>query len=156
LLNNNYLILLYLIVFLYCLSFAYGFKVTILISYSRSLLYFTLFYSVPRLIKNEDIIFIFKVFILFTLLSFSNQLLTATIGFNLADKIAGTHWLERFFLDAEFKRAYDSTLPQFFTFIFGLVLYSMKKSLIKKNYLLFIIVISYLSIFLTGTPGVGY
>ena len=153
LLNNNYLILLYLIVFLYCLSFVYGFTDATLISYSRALLYFTLSYSVPRLIKNEDLIFMFKIFILFTLLTFSNQILTATIGFNLADKIAGKHWFEFFFMDAEFKRAYDSVLPQFFTFIFGLVMYSLRKPLIKKKYLLFIIIISYLSIFMTGTRG---
>ncbi len=153
LLNNNYLILLILIIFLYIISFFYGFTGVTLISYSRGLLYFTLFYSVPRLLRNEDIIFTFKVFSVFTILTFANQILSATIGFNIADKIAGKTWVESFFEESKYIRAYDSVLAQFFTFNFGLVMYSMRKPMIKKNYLFFIIIISYLSIFMTGSRG---
>ena len=153
LLHNNYMILLALIVFLYICSFVYGFSGDNFIFYSRGLLFYTLFYSVPRLIRNEDIMFIFAIFIAVTLLSFSNQILAVITGFDLADTITGTNEIEQLIVDVKYKRILGSVLAQFFTFIFGLVMYSMTKSPIKKRYLLLIIMISYLSIFMTGTRG---
>lgn len=152
-LQKQYLIILGLIILLYILSFVYGFSGKTLITNTRWLLYFSLFYSVPRLIKNDSVIFIFRIFIIFTLLTIINQILTATIGFNIADTIAGTELTDKQFVGVRYVRAYDSVLVQFFTFIFGLVMYRMRKPIIKKNHLLLIIVISYLSIFMTGTRG---
>lgn len=153
LLANHYNRFLVLIILLLIFSFMYGIETSSFISYSRKFLFFTLFYTFPRLIKKEDFIFLFKIFSIFTILTFMNQLLSATIGFNIADRIAGKGWVEHFFEGTEYKRAYDSVLAQFITFIFGLVLYSMKRPFFNKNLLIFIISISYLSIFITGTRG---
>jgi len=152
-LSKYYHLVFALIGFLVILSFLYGIEMSSFIGYARKFLIFTLFYSFPRLIREKDFIFMFKIFSVLTLLTFINQVLTASVGFNLADEIAGKHWVEFFFMDTQYLRAYDSVLSQFFTFIFGLTLYSMKKPPINPKFLLFIIGISFLSIFITGTRG---
>jgi len=150
---NYYYVFVILIIFLIVLSFAYGITTRNVIQYFRKFLVFTLFYTFPRLVKNKDFINMFKIFFIFSILSLIDQILAVTVNFSLADTVTRTHSLETLFIKSEFLRVSASGIGIFFTFIFGLVLYSMKRPFFNKRFLICIIAISYISIFMTGSRG---
>lgn len=151
--KSNYFIILLLIIFNLLMSFIYGIDFQSFISHARLLLYFTLFYSVPRLIRPNEFVFFYKTFIIFTFIVITNQMFSATLGFHIGDFIIGTQWVERLFYNVEYIRAYDSVFAQFIVFVFGFSLYNMEKPPINKNFILLMIILSTLSILMTGTRG---
>ena len=154
LLKKEYTLLLIFVIYLWLLSFIYGFDSINLISDLRKMLYLTLFYSIPRLYDKRNILFTVKIFFIVLLLTIANQITSATISFNIADEIAGKHWIDRLLNpDLEYIRAYEPVFLQFFIFLFGLLFYTMPKPPIKKKYAILFIFLSTISIIMTGTRG---
>ena len=150
--KREFLPLLILLIFILLSSFYYGIEMKSFIGYFRKVIYFTLFYSVPRLIKGEDFIFIFRILIIFTFLIFIHQIIFIITGFNLSDLVTGSNFTE-IFNQKGVIRAYDSMFSQFFVFVFGLAFLTLKVTPFNRRIIFYAVIVSYLSIFLTDTRG---
>ncbi len=154
-LENQYKLILIWIIVLWILSFTlYGIRSDQIIYYGRQMLYFTLFFSVPRLISAQSIVFMFKIFVIFTVLQFFNQLMSLTTGFYLYDFITGKNLSAHVVSSKEFYRASSEMVNhQFFVLVFSLFFYTMKEKLFQDKYLIIFIAFSFLSLYITGTRG---
>jgi hypothetical protein len=157
--NNNKLLIrhysgiLILLFFLVFISFIQEMDLVNFVKQFRSVLYFTLFYSIPKLTTTKDFEFMFRVFALFTIIHLADQVVSLVFGVNASDLIAGTQKVEKFLIDAEYKRIIVTILPQFMVIVFGLASYNSSNPIMRKNMLITFIAIAFFSIFLTGTRG---
>lgn len=153
--KRNLLIFLIYILSLLVYSFLLGISTNNIVLTFRYLLPLSFFYIIPRLLRNpEDYLYFILLILPFSVLDFSGQvyqLLTGKILLSKGLNLSHTEMEQKFSQLGGF-RVLMAPYLNLLCFIFGLFLFYCKK--IKYRFvLLLIVIINYLSIFLTATRG---
>jgi len=134
------------------ISFVFGINFDTIVALSRSIMFYTLFISIPYLIyKEEDVEKFVHLVFPFVFLIFFGQLYEFVNQQNLIVFFDPSRILEIAKWEGEVRAVMDGVMIIFFSYIFALFYLSKRNYTGKKNYLYLIIIISFLSVIISST-----
>ena len=154
--RNDYYFLICMLFIYFLLGFVYGMTLNNILNTGLIFILWTSLFSLPRLLSQNDIINLDRIFFTVVFVAFFCQLITLFTGTRIIDYIHPSLYSPQSYIemsDTIIARYMSSPYIILYSLIKALYYMNVKKTLFTSKYLSSIITSAFFSIFLTGTRG---